>query len=68
MTRDYVRSLTTPVLRKMWERLRSGLASLPPEDRPREDLDALLMLRDELDRRNGAKKGADVEFSDYITD
>ena len=68
MTRDYVRSLTTPVLRKMWERLRSGLASLPPEDRPQGDLDALLMMRDELDRRNGAKKGADVEFSDYITD
>lgn len=67
MTREYYKSLSTPVLRKMWARLRDGLMSIPAEDRPAEDVEALIAMRDELDRR-GVRKPIDVNFENYLTD
>jgi hypothetical protein len=65
--RVYYKSVSTPVLRRMWEKLRNGLASLPPEDRPVEDMESLVAMRDELDRRSGIQP-AEVEFTDFLTD
>lgn len=67
MTASYYKSLATPVLRKMYERLRQGLASLPPEERPADDMDSLLQMRRELDRRTGIPS-TEVNFEKYITD
>jgi len=67
MNEAYYKSLSTPVLRKMYERLRQGLASLPPEDRPADDMDSLLQMRKELDRRTGIPP-KEIDFEKYITD
>lgn len=65
--RVYYKSLATPVLRQMWERLRANTLSLPEKDRKREDVDALFAMRDELDRRSGGKPTVEVDFEKYIT-
>ena len=51
----------------MWARLRDGLMSLPAEDRPAEDVEALIAMRDELDRR-GVRKPVEINFEKYLTD
>ena len=63
----YYKSVTTPVLRQMWERLRASIMSLPEEDREKEDYDALIAMRDELDRRSGGKPIVEVDFEKYVT-
>lgn len=63
----YYKSLTTPVLRQMWERLRKRIMSLPEEDREREDYEALIAMRDELDRRSGGKPAIEFNFENYVT-
>ena len=63
----YYKSVTTPVLRGMWKRLRDGLMAIPPEDRPAEDVKALIAMRDELDRRSGGKPIVDIDFETYVT-
>ena len=64
----YYKSLTTPVLRKMWDKLRKHIMSLPEEDREHEDYEALIAMRDELDRRSGGKPIIeDFNFEKYVT-
>lgn len=69
MSADY-KSLPTPVLIERWERLRDGLMCTPPDDRTVGDMDALLGMRSEIERRVGEPKpGVDINFSsDYLTD
>ena len=64
----YYKSLATPVLRKMWNKLREHIMSLPEEDREHEDYEALVAMRDELDRRSGGKPVIeDFDFEKYVT-
>lgn len=64
----YYKSLATPVLRKMWNRLRERIMSLPEGDREPEDFEALVAMRDELDRRSGGKPVIeDFDFEKYVT-
>ena len=64
----YYKSLATPVLRGMWNRLRKHIMSLPEEDREPEDYKALIAMRDELDRRSGGKPVVeDFDFEKYVT-
>ena len=51
----------------MWARLRDGLMALSAEDRPAEDVEALIAMRDELDRR-GVRKPVEINFEKYLTD
>ena len=65
--RAYYRSVTTAVLRRMYSKLRDGLLSLAPEDRPLDDMESLREMREEIDRRSGLPP-VNVEFSDYVSD
>ena len=68
MNRDYLKSLKTPVLRGMWERLKKKLLGLPCSEIMQEDLDELIQMRDDLDSRSGKPTTDDIEFTDYLTD
>lgn len=67
MSDFYYKSLTTPVLRKMYERKRSSLMALPESERKSEDVSELIAMRDELDRRVGRPQAVDFDFEKYIT-
>lgn len=66
--REYYKSIATQVLRQMWGRLRTSILSLPEKERKKEDIDALIAMRDELDRRSGGKPVIeDFDFEKYVT-
>ena len=65
--REYYKSIATQVLRQMWERLRVSIIFLPEKERKKEDIDALIAMRDELDRRSGGKPVVEFDFEKYIT-
>lgn len=61
--------MSTPDLVRRWERLRDRLASKKPSERMVDDLDELMALRREIDRRRGEKcPTVEVNFESYITD
>ena len=62
------KSITTPVLQKMWEREKARLEA--KADAVISDYDDLLAMRRELDRRRGyGNPPASVDFSkEYTTD
>lgn len=69
MSNDY-RSMPTEKLLRKWEALRNRLSRVSVAHRNQADVDALLEMRMELDRRNDEHKPiVDINFSnDYLTD
>lgn len=66
--REYYKSIATQVLRQMWGRLRTSILSLPEKEWKKEDIDALIAMRDELDRRSGGKPVVEYfDFEKYVT-
>lgn len=64
---NYYKSITTPVLEKMWERERDRLLKLP--DATIADYDDLYAMRQELDRRRGISlPETSINFEKFVTD
>ena len=61
-----LRYVSTPDLRKMWERERRRLAAKP--DATVGDYADLIAMRAEIDRREGDVPPVDFDFEKYITD
>lgn len=68
MSNDY-KSLSTSDLIRKWERKRDQIAGKKPSERMIDELDELMALRREIDRRRGVRNPTvDVNFEDYVKD
>ena len=68
MSNDY-KSLSTSDLIRKWERKRDRIAGKKPSERMIDELDELMALRREIDRRRGVKNPTvEVNFEDYVKD
>lgn len=62
-----IRSIPDAELGRRWRELRDALLALPPESRGADDLQKLLAMRREIDRRT-APPSVEVDFENYLTD
>ena len=66
MSNDY-KSLSTSDLIRKWERERDRIAGKKPSERMIDELDELMALRREIDRRRGVRNPTVlVNFEDYV--
>ena len=64
-----IREMDTATLKREWDALRRKVVRQSEGERSREDLDALLALRKEIDRRElGSRPKVEVDFEKYLTD
>lgn len=68
MSNDYKYLSTSDLIRK-WERKRDRIAGKKPSERMIDELDELMALRREIDRRRGVRNPTvEVNFEDYVKD
>ena len=61
--------MDTATLKREWDALRRKVVRQGEGERSREDLDALLAMRKEIDRRElGSRPKVEVDFEKYLTD
>lgn len=64
-----VREMDTATLKREWDALRRKVVRQSEGERSREDLDTLLAMRKEIDRRElGSRPKVEVDFEKYLTD
>ena len=66
---DYYKRKSTAELEEEWRRRRDEVAGKKPSERTPGDMDALLALRREIDRRRGVRNPTvEINFESYVKD